>query len=61
MKITGHKTDSVFRRYAISDEVALQEQTAKLAGLSALATGTEGKVGIRDKSETVIPPKSRQR
>jgi hypothetical protein len=24
MKISGHKTDSMFRRYAIGDEVALQ-------------------------------------
>jgi integrase len=32
MKLTGHKTESVYRRYAIVDKTQLQEAAAKLAG-----------------------------
>lgn len=32
-KLTGHKTESVYRRYAIADEAALQEGVEKLACL----------------------------
>ena len=39
MKMVGHETESVYRRYAIVDEVMLQEGGAKLAAYS------EGKVG----------------
>ena len=31
MKMTGHKTESVYRRYAIVDDAMLREGTAKLA------------------------------
>jgi integrase len=33
MKLTGHKTEAVYRRYAISDRTALEEGVAKLAQL----------------------------
>jgi integrase len=33
MKLTGHKTEAVYRRYAIADSVALEEGVAKLANL----------------------------
>ena len=33
MKITGHKTESVYRRYAIVDAAAIDEGLAKLATL----------------------------
>jgi hypothetical protein len=32
MKLTGHKTESVFRRYAIVSDADLQEATKKLSG-----------------------------
>ena len=35
MKLTGHKTESVYRRYAIVSERDLAEGVAKLARLSA--------------------------
>lgn len=35
MKLTGHKTEAVYRRYAIADSVALAEGVAKLARLHA--------------------------
>lgn len=34
-KLTGHKTEAVYRRYAIADEAALQEGVQKLAALHA--------------------------
>ena len=33
MKLTGHKTASVYRRYAIADHVVLEEGVGKLAAL----------------------------
>ena len=33
MKFTGHKTEAVYRRYAIAAEVDLREGVAKLAAL----------------------------
>jgi integrase len=33
MKMTGHKTEAVYRRYAIVDEAMLQESAAKLSAL----------------------------
>jgi hypothetical protein len=33
MKITGHLTDSVYRRYAIADEDMKREGAEKLSGL----------------------------
>jgi integrase len=35
MKLTGHKTEAVYRRYAITDSAMLQEAAAKLATLHA--------------------------
>lgn len=35
MKLTGHKTESVYRRYAIADSKALEEGVGKLARLHA--------------------------
>jgi hypothetical protein len=33
MKMTGHKTEAVYRRYAITDSAMLQEAALKLAAL----------------------------
>jgi hypothetical protein len=35
MKLTGHKTEAVYRRYAIADARALTEGVEKLAALHA--------------------------
>ena len=35
MKITGHKTESVYRRYAIVSDADLQEAGRKLAGTNS--------------------------
>jgi integrase len=36
MKLVGHKTESIYRRYAIVDEALLQEQVQKLDALRAI-------------------------
>jgi hypothetical protein len=38
MKMVGHKTESIYRRYAIVDSKMLEEAAAKLAGLQATET-----------------------
>jgi integrase len=52
MKMTGHKTESVYRRYAIVDEAMLREGAEKLA---AFQSG-KGRVGRK-----IIPLKLRRR
>jgi len=53
MKLTGHKTEAVYRRYAITDSAMLQEAALKLAVLHASEAGSEenrertAKVGTR--------------
>lgn len=40
MKLTGHKTEAVYRRYAIVSDADLREAAEKLAAVSEPATGT---------------------
>lgn len=46
MKLTGHRTESVYRRYAIADQRSLEEGGEKLAKLHA---------GTETKGRTVVP------
>jgi hypothetical protein len=39
MRITGHKTETVYRRYAIVDEGMMREAAEKLAALHLADTG----------------------
>jgi integrase len=39
MKMVGHKTEAIYRRYAIVDEAMLREGAQKLAALSAIQGG----------------------
>jgi len=45
MKLTGHKTESVYRRYAIVAEQDLREGVAKLARLHGGTTGGQSASG----------------
>jgi hypothetical protein len=56
MKMTGHKTEAVYRRYAIVDKAMLIESGAKLQALHAShpdkpATGTAAVVPLRRPGE----------
>jgi len=57
MKITGHKTEAVYRRYAIVSDAYLQEAARRLAGTF---TGTIRVAEVALVSETArIPTVSR--
>jgi len=43
MKLTGRKTESVYRRYAIVSDTDLQEASGKL---TATFSGTSGQIGV---------------
>jgi integrase len=52
MKMTGHKTESVYRRYAIVDEAMLREGAEKLAAFQS------GKKKFRQTALRLTPRKS---
>lgn len=45
-KLTGHKTESVYRRYAIADEAALREGVEKLARLHSEGAAQEERTAV---------------
>jgi hypothetical protein len=58
MKLTGHKTEAVYRRYAIVSDAALRDAADKLAAIAGPGTGTTtGTVTMirRAAAETVSP------
>lgn len=52
MKLTGHKTESVYRRYAIADAKALEEGVQKLARLHEATTETTARKVVPIKHAT---------
>lgn len=50
MAMVGHRTESIYRRYAIVDEVMVREGGAKLAAYA------EGKVPGKVKGATEVAP-----
>ena len=48
MKLTGHKTEAVYRRYAITDSAMLQEAAAKLATLHAAEGARQSSVKVAE-------------
>jgi integrase len=46
MKMVGHRTEAIYRRYAIADEAMLREGAEKLAALHASVSETPGKVVV---------------
>ena len=48
MKLTGHKTEAVYRRYAIADKTALEEGVGKLTALHGGERGGRTVVSIEE-------------
>ena len=46
MKMTGHKTESVYRRYAIVDSGMLKEAAAKLEALHEMEANKQSSVKV---------------
>src|SRR5262245_64630772 len=44
MKMVGHRTEAIYRRYAIADEAMLRQGAQTLAALHACVSETPGKV-----------------
>lgn len=51
MKLTGHKTEAVYRRYAIADKAALEEGVGKLAALHGSDRASRKVVPINEAKE----------
>jgi integrase len=50
MKLTGHKTEAVYRRYAITDSAMLQEAAVKLAVLHASEANSPSSAKVEELS-----------
>jgi hypothetical protein len=53
MEMVGHRTESIYRRYAIADEAMLRESGAKLAALHDAEPKAPRVVSIRRTGEGV--------
>jgi integrase len=58
MKLTGHKTEAVYRRYAIVDEAMLKEGVEKLTALHELERVTETERRVVPLGTAQVVPKS---
>ena len=52
--MVGHRTEAIYRRYAITDDAMLKEEAVKLAKLHAAETGFSKVVA---KSGGILPEK----
>jgi integrase len=52
MKMVGHRTEAIYRRYAIADEAMLREGAEKLAALHASVNETPSKVVVLQNSQS---------
>ena len=60
MAMTGHLTESVYRRYAIADETSLKEAAVKLAALhnaGRLSTNVSSHLSKQSQSKAAVRPK----
>ena len=51
MKLTGHKTEAVYRRYAIVSSGDLADASRKLHALTGTISGTNGPIDERAPAE----------
>lgn len=51
-KLTGHETESIYRRYAIADETALEEGVEKLAEFHAERDGERSGISLAEARES---------
>ena len=56
MKLTGHKTESVLRRYAIVSEADLREGVAKLARLHESTSSQQPQPSFRSPADSPYGP-----
>ena len=60
MNMVGHKTEAIYRRYAISDEKSLKEAAVKLARLHEADQGTPQKTVQFERSRKDLEKQARE-